>query len=513
MDSRLSAVRLYGAVAACALVWYVGTLWNHFAFDDNQIVQFNKLVLQISGVWRAFVSPYWPPMVGGGLYRPLPLASYVIDWQLGGAAWWFHAVNVAWHAGVSVALAWLARRWSGERAALAAGLLFAVHPVHVEAVANIVGRAELMAALFVILSVYAALVRDRVWWCAAALAAGLLSKENAVVAPALIAWGWLLQLAPRPAWRRVAAYAAVWLALGTAYGVVRWSVLGAEVTSGITLAPVFFHAPPVAVRLTALAALADVARLLVYPLTLRVDYSPAERTLVPTPLDPRFALGLLCVAAWGVLVWLTWRRWRGRRVEAFGLGWIAIALLPVSNLVFPVGVLLAERALYLPSAGLALAAGAWLKDLEPRRFALVLGLLVVAGGVRSAVRVPVWRDTRSMIMSELEDSPRSFFGPAHMVVFYLNGHQPAKALEAFRAATAITDVTLSWLYVTGAEAAFETGHAALADSILTRLESVCRPCDFLYRYEAPLARARGYSVAADSFAARIGRAPHPVNDR
>src|SRR6059058_3619228 len=141
----MTGVRLYGTVAACAAIVYGGALWNQFAMDDNQIVAFNKLVLQFSGVWRAFVSPYWPSVIGGGMYRPLPLASYAIDWQLGGAAWLFHAVNVAWHAGASVAVAWLAGRWSGERAALAAGLLFAVHPVHVEAVANIVGRAEVMA--------------------------------------------------------------------------------------------------------------------------------------------------------------------------------------------------------------------------------------------------------------------------------------------------------------------------------------------------------------------------------
>jgi len=502
VDSRLSGVRLYGAVAACAAVVYVGALWNQFALDDNQIVRFNTLVLQFSGVGRAFVSPYWPPVIGGGLYRPLPLASYAIDWQLGGAAWWFHVVNVAWHAGASVAVAWLARRWSGERAALAAGLVFAVHPVHVEAVANIIGRAELMAALFAILAVYVALAHDRLWWSAAALAAGLLSKENAVVAPALIAWGWMVGLAPRPSQRRMAAYAGVWVALGIMYVVVRWNVLGHELVG--RAAPVFFGASPVAARLTAVAALADVARLLVFPLTLRVDYSPAERTLVTTPFDSRFALGLLCVAAWGALLWLAWRR--GRRVETFGLGWTAIALFPVSNLVVPVGVLLAERALYLPSAGLALAAGVWLKDLERRRLTLLLGVLVVAGGVRSALRVPVWRDTRAMIASELEDSPRSFAGPAHMVVMYLTGHQPAKALEAYRAATEIYDVTLPWLQIQGAEAAFETGHAALADSLLDRVDLVCRPCDFYYRYESSVARARGYPAAADSFAARVGRA-------
>jgi hypothetical protein len=108
-------------------------------------------------------------------------------------------------------------------------------------------------------------------------------------------------------------------------------------------------------------------------------------------------------------------------------------------------------------------------------------------------------------ISELEDSPRSFLGHAHTVVFLLTAHQPAKALEAFRTSIGIFDVTLPWLYVSGAEAAWATGQPALADSILTRLELVCRPCDFYYQYEAPIARARGYTAAADSFVARIGR--------
>src|SRR2546425_4292474 len=234
----------------------------------------------------------------------------------------------------------------------------------------------------------------------------------------------------------MAAYAVVWVALGAVYVIARWTVLGHELVG--RPAPVFFGATPVAVRLTAVAALADVARLLIFPLTLRVDYSPAERTLVATPFDPRFALGLLCVAAWAALLWLTWRR--GRRVEAFGLGWTAVALFPVSNLLVPVGVLLAERALYLPSAGLALAVAAWLKDLDTRRLAGVLSLVVVAGGGRGALRVPVRRAPRAVITSELEASPNSFAGPPPMGGVYLAGLQPAAALEAYRRATEIYEI-------------------------------------------------------------------------
>src|SRR2546428_8823352 len=96
-----------------------------------------------------------------------------------------------------------------------AGLLFAVHPVHVEAVATVVGRAELMAAVFVVLAVYAALGRAHAGWSAVALAFGLLSKENAAVAPALVVWAWILGL-DRPDRRRMVSLFVGWVLVGAA---------------------------------------------------------------------------------------------------------------------------------------------------------------------------------------------------------------------------------------------------------------------------------------------------------
>jgi hypothetical protein len=491
------ARRTYLAVAACALLVYVGALWNRWAWDDVPIIVYNPLLLSARAFGSAFVSSYWPPQMGGGLYRPLPIVTYALDLRLGTVAW-FHAVNLLWHAGVSVAVAMLARRWSGDRAGLIAGVLFAVHPLHVEAVANIVGRAELMAALFAVLAVYAALARDALGWSLAALAGGLLSKENAAVVPGLIVWGWVVGLA-RPSRRRMAVWVAGWASLAVAYLGVRFAVL-APFERVLSIAPVFVGASPLEIRLTAVAALADVARLLVFPLTLRVDYSPAERTIVTSVLDPRVAAGLACVALWGVLLARAWRR--GETVEAFGLGWIAIALLPVANLVLPIGVLVAERTLYLPSVGLALAVGAWLPHVAPRRWPAILALVAAAGGVRTAVRVPVWRDDGHVIWSELRDSPRSVDGPARMVTVYLNAHQPTKALDAFRVAAAIYD-RLPWLYVRGADAAFVAGRPAVADSALGRLEALCRGCDYYYRFEAVAARARGDSTAAAALLSRL----------
>ncbi|MGH7699898.1 MAG: hypothetical protein ACREMJ_05200 [Gemmatimonadales bacterium] len=497
-----TARRLYAAVAACAAVVYAGALWNRFAMDDLYIIVQNPLVHDPAGLWRAFTAPYWPAEWGGKMYRPLAIATYALDWQFHSPAW-FHAVNVAWHAGTSAAVAALGRRWSGPAAGLVAGLVFAVHPVNVEAVAGVVGRADLMAALFACLCVHAAVQRDSVAWSAAALVAGLLSKESAAVAPGLIVWAWVAGLAARPTRRRLAAFALSWLAVGVGYAVVRALVL-APFAQYQALAPVFAGASGVGVRLTAVAALADVARLLVFPLTLRVDYSPDERTLVSSALDPRFGLGIVCFAAWvGLLVW-AWRR--GRRVEAYGLGWIGVAFLPVANLLFPVGIVVAERTLYLPAVGLALAAGAMLGRLAlpASRLGALVAVVVLAGGIRSALRVPVWRDDRRVTLSILEDSPDSYRGPSRMGSLYQSQRQPERALEAFRVALGIFDGDPR-VFVSAADAAFAVGRPRLADSLLVRAEQLCFRCTGMHRGQARAARSRGDTAVADSLLARARR--------
>jgi hypothetical protein len=484
--------RLYLAVAACAALVHCGALWNGFAMDDLYIIVWNPLVHSADGLWRAFVAPYWPPDLGGKLYRPLAVASYTMDGLVDDAPW-FHAVNLLWHAGAAVAVAALARRWAGLTTAFVAGLIFAVHPVHVEAIANVIGRAELMAAVGACLAVYAAVVKESIGWSALALAAGLLSKENAAVAPGLILWAWAVGLA-RPPRHRMLAFVGSWLAIAAVYVALRGAVL-APYARLHDIAPVFVGQSPVAVRLTAVATLADVLRLLVFPLTLRVDYSPAERTLVTSVLDGRFLLGLGALVLWAGLLVGAWRH--GRKLEAFGLGWIAIAFLPVANLLFPVGILLAERTLYLPSVGLALAAAAALARLPPARLRVVAAVLVLAGGIRSALRVPVWHDDVAVTLSILEDSPESYRGPARMGALYQGRGDAARALESFRIAL-LTFGRDAAVYVASADAAYTLGRPGFADSLLTRAEQICYHCSGLYRTQALAARARGDSAVADS---------------
>ena len=93
--------RLYLTVAACAVLAYVGSLWNTFALDDLSIIVANPLVRSGTGWWRAFLAPYWPAEWGGEMYRPLVVASFALDWLTKSTAW-FHLVNVLWHAAASI---------------------------------------------------------------------------------------------------------------------------------------------------------------------------------------------------------------------------------------------------------------------------------------------------------------------------------------------------------------------------------------------------------------------------
>ncbi len=493
----LNPKRLYFVVGGSAALVYVGSLWNRFALDDLYIVVLNPLVHAPSGIWRAFGASYWAGNINTTVYRPFAVATYALDWIVG-AAPWFHLVNVAWHVAATILVAALARRWAGDAAALIAGVLFAVHPVHVEAVANVVGRNELMAATFVLLAVYGALEREQPFWSSVAFACGLLSKENAVVTPALIAFAWLLRLRPLPAPRRLAWFIATWAIVGTGYLALRYLVFRSYGVGIVAVAPVFNGVSPLGVRLTAVAALSDVARLLLFPLHLQADYSPTERTAVTSLVDIRFLLGMLVIAVWVALLVLAWKR--QRVLEAYGLGWIAIAYSPVANVLFPIGVLMAERTLYLPSAGLALAVGGALGYLKGKPLAIVAAAIVVLGGVRTSLRVPVWRDNLHATASLVDDAPQSYRTYDLAGWQLLWARQTDKALASFLHATELYQHDQR-VYIAAADAAFTLQRPALADSLLQIADRICPQCPASYANQVGAARLRGDSASADSLAA------------
>jgi len=151
---------------------------------------------------------------------------------------------------------------------------------------------------------------------------------------------------------------------------------------------------------------------------------------------------------------------------------------------------------------LALAAGAALARLPAQRLRVVLALIVLAGGSRSALRTPVWHDDFSVTQSILKDSPASYRGPARAAAIFQSHRQPERALGALRTATRIYDRDPT-LFIAGADAALTLGQSRLADSLLARAELLCYRCSGSYRTQALAARSRGDSAIADSLLARM----------
>lgn len=332
----------------------------------------------------------------------------------------------------------------------------------------------------------------------------MLSKESAGVAPILVGLAWWAGVgAPRPSLKRAWLFVGSWGVAGAACLTAAFLVL-AGATGSASTAPVFVGHGPIAVRLTAFSEVTDLVRLLLVPLTLRVDYSPAERTIVTSVLDGRFLAGLLLLGLWVALAVIAWRR--GRRVEVVGLLWVAVAYLPVSSLIVPIGLLMAERTLYLASAGvvLALAAAAVRLPLRPSALAAGAAGVVVLGALRTALRVPIWHDNLRVALSIVEDSPKSYQGPMASAGIFLEAGRPVQALEYADTAWSVFPLDPR-PYLIGAHAALKLGRMSTADSLLALADRHCLPCRGVYEAEAAVALAMGDTAIADSLRSHLRR--------
>ena len=418
------------SVAGLALAASLTSLGNGFAYDDNLAILINPRVHTLASPWDAFAQSYWPVDRGGGLYRPLTVLLFAGQWAVGqGTPFLFHLVNVLLYAGLSALVFWLALALLPAGAAWLVAALFAVHPVHVEAVGNVVGQAELTTALAVVLAV-GLYLRWRQAAPAAPLSGGRVAglgllylvacttKEHGIVLPGLLlaaeatvlaeaGGGWRARLRQlRPLYLLLTLLALAFLALRT-------RVLGSF--AGDLSAQTFQSLGAWPRLLTMLALVPQWVRLLYWPAHLQADYSSQETRVVHTP-DLAVALGALVLLA---TIVVAIRSRRKHPVVAFGILWVLVALFPTSNLVIPTGIVLAERTMFLPSVGAMLVAGdlavgAWAGLKEGTPFvrslaAITLGTLICAAAIRSAARQPVWADDEVLKAQMVIDAPRSYW--------------------------------------------------------------------------------------------------------
>uniref|UniRef100_A0A8D0R0Y7 dolichyl-phosphate-mannose--protein mannosyltransferase n=2 Tax=Sus scrofa TaxID=9823 RepID=A0A8D0R0Y7_PIG len=453
-------------VGFASLLCFARSYDGDFVFDDSEAIVNNKDLraeTPLGDLWR---HDFWGSRLSSNTshksYRPLTVLTFRVNYYLSGGFHpaSFHAVNILLHGGISVLLVDVfsvlfgglhftskGRRLNlAPRSSLLAALLFAVHPVHTECVAGVVGRADLLGALFFLLSFlgYCKAFREThkegtrsTFWVLLSILLGavaMLCKEQGITVLGLNAVFDILVMSKlnvlavvqkvlhkdrsfeNPGLLRNGGllFRMTLLAAGGAGMLyVRWKIMGTG--------------PPAFTEVDNPASFADSmlvrainynyyyslnAWLLLCPWWLCFDWSMGCIPLIKSVGDWRV---IALAALWFCLIGLICQALcsedsHKRRILSLGLGFLIIPFLPASNLFFRVGFVVAERVLYLPSAGfcmlLTFGFGALSKHTKKKKpiAALVLGVLLI-NTLRCMVRSGEWRSEEQLFRSALSVCP------------------------------------------------------------------------------------------------------------
>jgi protein O-mannosyl-transferase len=446
-------------VALVAVVAFARALGNGFSYDEGLVLVGAQRFLQ-SGAFGTLLGKRYFGASLEGTWRPFCTLTYMLD-----AMVWFHpamfkADSLLWHIAAALLLMAFTRRLlpkSRRPWAIVAGLLFVLHPITAETVDNASFREDSLVTVFTLATLILALDR-RPALALVAYALGLLSKESAVMAPALLA---LLRLgrfdrqiprafgAPEPAVSRGlgATLGRTFVEL-VPYGVV--TIIYLAIRFGPMQIPVAYAQYPGGTfgdTLIGLPAIwAHDLRLLIWPWPLCADYTGYFR-FGPQPWGP-VLLDSSIVVAYLAFTALVFRG--GERVAALGLGWFLLTLLPVSNLI-PIPIPAAERFLYLPLCGIALAAAAAVGryvERHPapaarRRAGAAVTAALAALAVVLNLRHGDWRDDQTLWDATVAVNPRSCGAQSAVGGNLLSRGMKSGDPETLRASAAREELALS----------------------------------------------------------------------
>jgi hypothetical protein len=354
-------------LVAAALAAFGASLGSGFHFDDYAI--FSDRFLTSSTGWLEVWSLRQT--------RPLTYLTFWLNYQLGGTdPVGYHALNLALHVGAVLLAYECLRRLTGERTALIAAAIFAVHPFQAEAVDYVWGRGIVLATLLCLASLRSWL-GGRYWEAVAWFLGAVLAKEEVAAFPVALLFLDRRHRGP------VAAMCGVALAAGLrviyATSVTPGALAGAQ--AGISPARYLLAQGPVILRYL---------RLMVVPYGFTVDADVRA---------PALWWGL---AAWALVAALAALAWRFRGKDGWGLWALAgLVLLVPSSSIFPAADLSADRRMYLPLVAFATAAALLLSRVKLPVGAAAAVLLAAV----SMARTQVWMTERSLWSEAVRRAP------------------------------------------------------------------------------------------------------------
>jgi tetratricopeptide (TPR) repeat protein len=540
-------------VCAITALVYMATLSFGFVYDDVPQILKNPAVHEWRFVPQYFTSHVWAaiyPNSSGNYYRPVFLLWLKLNYALFGAdaAGW-HLTSVVCHVLATCLVFRIVWQLAVDRAtAFAAALIFGVHPVHIENVAWISGVTDPLMTCFVLasFSVFLEFRQEGGLWRAVLslglFLLGLLSKETAIVLPALVVAFWLVVKGDEKLWSgskrgrdapstaggtpalrssalrssalpssalRSGALLAGFVAVALAYFVARFHALHgwshSTTTSGWN--EVFLRWP---------AVLWLYVKHLVWPVGLSEFYSlnyvsgaTAAGVLVP------LAYLLIAVAAVAVLISFIRGRFQ-KRLACFALVLIVVPLSPVLDLrSLTAGDIVHDRYLYLPSVGFALLVALLIRQLALRRpelrRALIPALAVVTASVFAVLTISQqlqWASDILLYTRGVESAPANLTVRDNLANALLAANQPERAIPLYLEVIGRSPAFWRSNYNLGF-AYYKTGNFAAAEDYLQRATRIdpTDPDQYIYLALAQI-QLKKLPAAAENARRAITISPH-----
>ncbi len=419
-------------ITILGFVVYGNSLNGQFIRDDSPLVKDNTYIKSWSNISKIFTKNI---AAGGGekwnSYRPLQVITYMMDyslWKLNPKG--YHLTNILFHIFAALSIYWLINiLYSQEPLALFTGILFVVHPVHTEAVTYISGRADSLAAVFMVLC-FIFYIKNlhsesigRYNLILISYIFALLSRESSLILPALL----LLYHYVFKERLKAKQFLSI-LTITCIYILLRLTLLRSLLfnisypTTILQRIPGFF------------IAVTNYIRIMLLPFNLHTGYGDKLFSLS----DPRAMLGILIL--FSLLVY-AFRKRSSNSLIFFSAFWFFIALLPQSN-IYPINAYMAEHWLYLPSVGFFLLLAKGLSCLyrqkKSRIFAIFFEISLLAFYSCLTIRQnSYWKEPVAFYERTLKYTPDNAEVLTNLGVVYRNLGRSEEAITLYKKAIAL----------------------------------------------------------------------------
>ncbi len=416
----------------CA-VFYGNTLVNEFALDDVIVITGNKFTQQgFKGIHNIFTKETFQgyftgaSSLTGGRWRPLSLITFAIEHQFfGDNTFVYHFNNVLLYFLTSVLiLLFLSKHVFTEKPFLAflVAVLFLIHPIHTEVVANIKSRDELLSLLFLLLTLHLSLdyiqqERKKITTLILSLVCYLLalfSKENGITFLAIIplTFWFFTQLELK----KIMIQSIPFWIVGGIYLAIRFSIIGFAHTApipDINTMP-YAYATTLQMIATIIFILGKYLLMLFFPHPLSSDYSYNQIPYVSFS-NPLVWLTIVMYVA--MFVWAVMKL-KTKNIFSYGIFFYFITLFIVSNIVVDTGAIMGERFLYLPSLGLLIAVVYLLdkiysrvvfinKKIKMQISYIIFSAIVLLCAIKTIARNAEWKNDTTLFLKDVETCPNS----------------------------------------------------------------------------------------------------------